>query len=129
MTGLPDMICSLTLQRSHRLFAKGKQVLKHWSIDDSHHYEAQTMEIWLLMSTSGKVVRTFTFEDSCRDIIWLAMWIWRDIFVAGMAQDTMTDNQVLFLLKEIRTTVDYTFYSDLLEIRALPPPNEVPIST
>ena len=97
-------------------------------VEDSRYYEVQTMEGWLLMSTSGQVIRTFNFEDSCRDIIWLAIWIWRDIFVAGMAQGTMTDNQVFSLLKEIRATVDYTFYSDLLEIKALPLPNEVPTS-
>jgi len=122
------MVYSFTLQMLHKLFATGMS-LGTLSAEDSRYYQVQTLEGWLLMSTSGQMIRTFDFEDSCRDIIWLAMWIWRDIFVAGMAQGIMTDNQVLSLLKEIRTTVDYTFYSDLFEIKALPPPNQVPNST
>jgi len=100
-------------------------IVSDFVIKDSPHYTAQNMEGWLLKSTSGQVIRSFRFDDSFRDIIWLAMWIWRDICVAAMAQGIMTDNQVLSVLHEIRTTVNSTFYSDLLEIRALPAPDEV----
>ena len=72
---------------------------------------------WHLKKSTGQTIRNFTLDDTCRDIVYLTLWVWRDILVNTLANDDMTDVDVLPILKNIRETVGDDFYRDFLEIK------------
>ena len=72
---------------------------------------------WLLKKSTGQTIRHFTLNDTCRDIVYLALWVWRDILVNALANNDMTDLKVLPILKNIRQTVGDEFYNEFLEIK------------
>jgi hypothetical protein len=80
-----------------------------------------------MRSLTGSIIKTISINDTDRDFILLAMWVWRDILVTMMAEGNMTDNQVISLLKDIRATVGESLYSDLLDLATLHvPESETP---
>lgn len=72
---------------------------------------------WLLKKSTGQTIRNFTLNNACRDIVYLTLWVWRDILVNALANDDMTEVEVLPILKNIRQTVGDEFYHDFLEVQ------------
>ena len=54
---------------------------------------------WLLKKSTGHTIRHFTLTDTCRDIVYLTLWVWRDILVNALANNDVTDLNVLPILK------------------------------
>ena len=67
-------------------------------------------------------------QDTCRDIIMIAMWVWRDILVKMLAEEHITKNGMKAVLLDIRRTLGDTLYGDLLDSTPLPTVNESRIS-
>ncbi len=63
-------------------------------------------------------------QDTYRDIIMIAMWVWRDILVRMLAEEHITKNGMKAVLLDIRKTLGDTLYGDLLDSTAFPRVNE-----
>lgn len=72
---------------------------------------------WLLKKSTGQTIRNFTLKNTCRDIVYLTLWVWRDILVNALANGDMTEVEVLPILKNIRQTVGDEFYHDFLGVK------------
>ena len=69
-------------------------------------------------------ITAFALTDTCRDIILMAMWIWRDILVTMLAAEIITKSKVRYILRDIRMTIGDTLYGELLDLSAIPRHNE-----
>jgi hypothetical protein len=74
---------------------------------------------WILKSSSGRSIRTFSLYETCEDIIHLIMWIWRDILVAELTTSNKKDKEILLILRQIRSIVGEAYYHEFLNTKNL----------
>jgi hypothetical protein len=121
--GAKDMNCLFTSRVFVIISSMGMSILLY--AERSSHYEPNAMGDWILKSSFDQRITTFSINDACRDIIYLALWVWRDILVAASAVDyetdieALTDKQILSVLDDIFSAVKPSFYSDFLELKNL----------